>query len=1187
MTDDRYFDDVLSDYVDRSPFPLDSDIYAPGITQGSARISDVAERFSCTVSEAAAAVFAYALSRFIGSRDVVFTVEEKGRSFPIRMDCGDKDSKEFVSSASDALRKASATGASFAQEDFERYDIGQDVVFGEIRKDERTNLAFRNDGDAMSLYRSSHVSERTAERFLDVCGRIAEGLLEENELSSIGYLSGSDLELMDSLNDNAADLSFHNLPEMFEKTVSECPDRTFCKYLDRSMTYAEAEEVTRACASELLDAGVKREECVVIAISKSKWYLLAPVAIVRSGACYASIDHRMPDEMAAMIIKETRAGIVLVDSQTKERMTKIAGLFGCRMIDVADFGKKGVSHDLPMDAGLESIAYIQYTSGTTGVPKGAVVRHAGVINPMTNDDLRFDTPHGGCFAIASTPSFLAFHVEFWSCVYYGKTVVIVPDDLRYDIASLNRFYSENGIDTAFLITPLAKLYVSNVEKSPLKTLSIGGEPTGCFEYDVDVDLKEGYGCTEYGCIASTKVRDRTNPSSVGKVACNTKAYILDDEGRRVPYGAVGTLHIAGPALTKGYLFRDRDNEESFRRNPFCDEPGYERMFRVGDTARFLPDGTLGVLGRKDGQVKIRGFRVELTEVEAAIRRCEDVVDVCVTAPRIGSGTRSLVAYVVGRRRFGQEEIGRIVRETKAEHMVPSYVVNMERLPIGRTGKIDRKALPVPEPEGNGAAPSDGPERIICECMSKTLGVPAGPDDDFIALGGDSLKAAAMAVAVSADPGWPKDRLLKSADIMRLRTPRRMASECRSRLECPRRFDFGTGCPMPDGMLNFFLNGTEGQDFLLSFAIASDGWTDAERLKAAVEAVVKAHPILGCRCEVRDGVPWATFGTPVRIGFSEKDVFEEGAEPSEPMDIRNEAMSRFTICRNGGGYGVVADISHVIFDGFSVNPLVRSLKDAYDGKALKTDEGILEASAFSVAVRGTPEFEESRRMMTAEVAGKDFSPVIRTAGSEKREGPRRMNAVVRELSAGRDAVEERARSAGVSAGMLLSAAFGIARARYGGRSASLFAQVQNGRGNSDLDGTICNYANPVPFFTDLGEDMEITEHLRRCADRSYRFISKDQYPMWMLIEEAGWYTDAMFQYFPYEEMSGSVPGCGVMGYVKTAMKSLDNFEVLPDDGRLIMAAMPKPGCDLEDLDAFISKFDEIVSGMLSKTRLSEL
>ncbi len=1039
----------------------------------------------------------------------------------------------------------------------------------------------------MSLYRSSRISEKTAERFLDVCKKVAEGLLEREKMSSIDYLSDSDLKLLESLNDNAEDLGFRNLSEMFEKTVSEHPDRTFCRYLDRSMTYAEAERVTRACASELLEAGVRREECVVIAISKSEWYLLAPVAIVRSGACYVSIDHRMPDEMAAMMIKETQARIVLVDAQTKERMSKLAGLFGCRMIDVADFGKKGVSRDLPMDANPGSVACIQYTSGTTGVPKGAMVRHAGVINVMVNDARRFDTARGGCFAIASTPSFLAFHVEFWNCVYFGKTTVIVPDDLRYDIASLNRFYSENGIDTAFLITPLAKLYVSNVKETPLNALSIGGEPTGFFEYDLDVDMKEGYGCTEYGCIASTKVRDRTDPYSVGKVACNTKAYILDDEGRRVPYGAVGTLHIAGLSLTKGYLFRDQDNASSFRRNPFCDEPGYERLFRVGDTARFLPDGTLGVLGRKDGQVKIRGFRVELTEVETAIRRCEDVVDVCVAAPRMGGGTRSLVAYVVGKRRFDQEEIARIVRETKAEHMVPSYVVNLERLPIGRTGKIDRKSLPVPEPAGSGAAPSDGLEGIICGCMSKVLGTPVGPDDDFIALGGDSLRAAAMAAEVSADPGWPKDRLLKSADIMRLRTPRRMASEDRTRLECPRRFDFKTGCPMPDGMMNFFLNGMEGQDFLLSFAIASDGWTDVERLKEAVLAVVKAHPILGCRCEVRDGVPWAAFGSPVRIGLSEKDVFEEGAEPSKPMDIRREAMSRFTICRNGGGYGVLVDISHVIFDGFSVNPLVRSLKDAYDGKPLKKDEGVLEASAFSVAVRKTPEFEESRRMMLEEVSGKDFFPAVRTSGSEKREGPREVNAVVRELSAGRSAVEERARSAGVSAGMLLSAAFGIARARYSGRSTSLFAQVQNGRGNSDLDGTICNYANPVPFFTDLDADMDIPEHLRRCADRSYRFISKDQYPMWMLIKEAGWYTDAMFQYFPYTELAGSVPECEVMGYVKTAMRGLDNFEVLPDDDRLFMAVTPKPGCDLESLDAFIGKFDEVVSGMLSKARLSEL
>ena len=166
------------------------------------------------------------------------------------------------------------------------------MVFGELRTDERTNLAFRNDGDSVSLYHSSRVSEKTAGRFLEVCRKVAEGLLERRRLSSIDYLDKKDLELLDSLNDNVEEMRFRNLSEMFESTVSECPDRTFCRYLDRSMTYAEAEKVTRACASELLEAGVVKEECVVIAISKSEWYLLAPVAIVRSGACYVSIDHR-------------------------------------------------------------------------------------------------------------------------------------------------------------------------------------------------------------------------------------------------------------------------------------------------------------------------------------------------------------------------------------------------------------------------------------------------------------------------------------------------------------------------------------------------------------------------------------------------------------------------------------------------------------------------------------------------------------------------------------------------------------------------------------------------------------------------------------------------------------------------------------------------------------------------------
>ncbi|MBO4797930.1 MAG: hypothetical protein J5494_04065 [Candidatus Methanomethylophilaceae archaeon] len=158
MTCDRYFDDLLSDYTDKSPFPLDPDCGGrPGIAESTLRLSELAARFSCPVSAAAAAVFAYAVSRFTFSRDVVFTASEEGRLFPVRTDCGGKSAEEFVSSVSVALRNASAAGASFSQEDFEHYDIGQDVVFGELRTGDRINLSFSSDGDSVRLYHSARI----------------------------------------------------------------------------------------------------------------------------------------------------------------------------------------------------------------------------------------------------------------------------------------------------------------------------------------------------------------------------------------------------------------------------------------------------------------------------------------------------------------------------------------------------------------------------------------------------------------------------------------------------------------------------------------------------------------------------------------------------------------------------------------------------------------------------------------------------------------------------------------------------------------------------------------------------------------------------------------------------------------------------------------------------------------------
>ncbi len=1190
-SDYAYFDNMLSDFVDKSPMPLDARVKEDQVvSRGKVPISDVASRYSVPYDVAEASVFAYTLSRFIGSNDVVFTLCRDDIVVPIRVDCADRSCKEYVQSVKEVVTGAVSTGISFSPQDFRDYDLGEDIVMGSDKVDEKINIAFSSSDDCVSVNHSKRISNETAERFLYVSRKIAEGLVSCDGLGSIGYICKKDLDRMEDMLRNETDLEYQNLSVMFEEAVKKDPDHQFCRYQGRVMTMGDAERVSRACASNLIKAGVKKGDGVAIAVTKSEWYLLAPLSIVRAGGYYVAIDHRSPDELALLMLKETRSKVVLVDAATKDRFSALTKDLGIKVMDVSEAGVCDVTVDLPLDIEPLSPAYIQYTSGTTGLPKGAVVSHLNIINAIITNRDRYGYDSDDVFAIASSPSFLAFHMTFWGNILGRLCMVIVPDDLSYDIASLNKFYTENGITITFLITPLAKLYVSNVKSTPLTSIVTGGDAMGYFDYDLDVQLRESYGCTEYGTITFSLVHERYDISCVGKLCYNTKVYILDEERRRVPFGAVGTLYISGPQLTDGYLCREELNAQMFFKNPFCEKPGFEKMFCLGDTARFLPDGTLGILGRKDGQVKIRGFRVEVTEVETAIRRCKDVIDVCVTAPKLIGNERSLVAYIVGRKQFTQDEIAAVVSESKAEYMIPSYVINMPRLPIGRTGKIDRKALPLPEVKGSGGESDAGPETLLCRYMSAVLDVPDfGVNDDFIKMGGDSLKAASVTMASTTDPLWPKDKHLKSSDIMKYRTPRAIVANCVGNMKLETKFTFESGCVMPDGMLNFYASASQEESYLIRLAVSMDDWKDRGKLKKAIESTLDAHPVLRSRAVIRDGIPWVVFDSEIQITCCDNDVFEEGLVVPEPMNVVSGAMCRFKICSSGDGYGVLIDISHIIMDGFSINYLIQSLKDAYDGKELPKDTGVLDASTFSVAIRQTPQFDRSKKMLLGEIEGRDWTPLIKPVHPEAKIELGMHNNLFLDLSIDKDAVKRKADEFGVSVGMLYSAAFGIAEAKCAGKQTSFFAQVQNGRGNIDLEGTICNYANPIPFYTDLSKDMDIAEYVKGRAEHVYELISNDQFPMWDLIRTSkGWYTNILFQYFPIFDIVGDAfPGCDIMAYTHIPLSHLVNIEIIARGDGIMAASIFKPEYDRGDVEKLLRTFESVVNDMCTKKRLSEL
>ncbi len=360
-----------------------------------------------------------------------------------------------------------------------------------------------------------------------------------------------------------------------------------------------------------------------------------------TGASYVPVDTAHPDDRISFMLRDSGAVCILVTPETRERARSLTGI---PVIDCTGM-RPAAFPPVSIDPGSEAV--VLYTSGTAGTPKGTSIPHLAVESYAESFVCASGLSEGEGVLFYHSFGF-DVHIKYlFAPVLVGARSDILPEELRLDPVGIRDHVVAHGLDVLDLPTSVIKPFVRSVPDLPARMVVAGGEKLGAVDTVTSYALIDTYGPTEYTVEAThIDVSERTVPYSVGVPYPNTKTYILDREHRRVPYGAVGELYLSGYQLASGYINDPGKDVEAFLDNPFSDEPGFRRMYATGDYFRFLPDGTLGVIGRKDGQVKIRGNRVELTEVEACIRSMPGMADVTVQPIVSDDGTKELCAYIV-------------------------------------------------------------------------------------------------------------------------------------------------------------------------------------------------------------------------------------------------------------------------------------------------------------------------------------------------------------------------------------------------------------------------------------------------------------------------------------------------------------------------------------------------------------
>ncbi|GAA4240025.1 hypothetical protein GCM10022254_63190 [Actinomadura meridiana] len=753
--------------------------------------------------------------------------------------------------------------------------------------------------------------------------------------------------------------------ESFEEQAKRSPEAEAVRCVGRGLTYRELNERANRLAHRLIAAGAGPERPVLVLVDRTVELAVGLLATLKAGSFYLPLTTAFPQDRMQWIADESRAPVLLADTVTRDRWlprTPTTVLLD-RPDDVADF--PDTDPDVP--AHLDQLAYVMYTSGSTGAPKGVAISHQNIVD-LVNDSM-FTVPgaHDRVLLVASY-AFDPSTYSFWYPLLHGGTVVIAAEDeLSVDrLADLFGAERITGVDiTAGLFRVVAEEHPECFDG--VREIITGGDVTSAtavrrvLECCPDITIRCAYGPTETTLFATqspwTRAASVPDRVPIGRPLDGMRAHVLGDDLAEVPAGQAGELYLAGAGLARGYFDRPDLSAERFVADPFG--PPGSRMYRSGDIARRKPDGLLEFVGRVDNQVKIRGYRIEPGEVEAALAALPGVRQAAVAVREDVPGDKRLVAYAVPDEDTaiaGTAIEGTAIEDTAIEvdalrdglaqrlpaYMVPSAIVVIDRLPLTANHKVDYRALPAPTTVRQaGQRASTAREERLCVLLGEILGVPdVGVDDDFFDLGGHSLHATRLVSRIRAefDVDLAVRAVFGSPTVAGLAE---LIDEAPAARPAVRPMPRPEVVPLSPAQYRlWFLSRLEGGSaaYNLPIAVRLRGQLDRAALEAALGDLFARHEGLRTVFPERDGEPHQVVlpvdrvrpALPVeRPEDVDAALRDAGRTPFDPAT--DPPMRPRLFATAPDEHVLLLTMNHIGSDGWSMEPLTRDLREAYEAR----------------------------------------------------------------------------------------------------------------------------------------------------------------------------------------------------------------------------------------------------------------
>ncbi|OUM56296.1 hypothetical protein PIROE2DRAFT_19156, partial [Piromyces sp. E2] len=642
-----------------------------------------------------------------------------------------------------------------------KFDISFDVIENE------------NDYTVFIEYNKKKFEQRLVEKILNCYIEVVNNVDSFiNTIQQIEYIPKEEKNrILYEFNNNHYEYEFNKLYHTeFSKVAKSNPDNIAIIFNEMEITFRKLDEMTNSLAHYLRSQGIGRGDIIPIITERSFYYIVAFIAVMKSGAAYLSIDPEFPKERIEYMMSEVNAKFILKYVTDSDNNKKINEIEGVKSYELHYHNYEENIHEIDNVNSSDDICYVLFTSGTTGKPKGTLTTHNNLVNYClySQKENGIKDIYGDGYTSILAFSKFTFDMSIGEIHYSlsrGCTVVLTNENEFNNPELLGHLIHKYNIKSFWSVPSRIENYIKNeVFRNSLQHIQwilFGGE---CLNINLlslirkssDAVILNGYGPSETTVCSTIKIYDsdyefkenRNDLITIGRPSCNYYIYILDDYLQPVPIGIEGEIFIGGNGVGMGYLNREELTNEKFISCPFYSVDGKQgKMYRTGDLGLWKDDGEIICIGRKDFQVKIRGQRIELSEIENTIKEINGI-DFTVVIDRVNeNGDKYLVSYFISNNEIEGRNIRDYLKTKLPVYMIPNYYIRISEIPITGNGKLDRKALPSPTKNDlikeKYSAPQTDIEKIICKIYSEIFGYDineVGRMNDFYEMGGDSLLA---------------------------------------------------------------------------------------------------------------------------------------------------------------------------------------------------------------------------------------------------------------------------------------------------------------------------------------------------------------------------------------------------------------------------------------------------------------